>query len=832
MKKIAALAISAILFLVAVFPLTASNLPQETVPTTPTPTVSETFPDIVGNLPEQTGDLIEGDSPSPVLETVFPLRPFINAIFLPIVLKQADGRQGNNPSFVLETREEGMLILGEPLQTEAENKPPKAFENYVESDKEIPPDPGLELLPTPSDEIKSESEATPLAVVAGWNAITTEGFEGAFPNSAWSTFDNNGTTYGEYYWDDDDYKPYSGGWSAWVANGGANLLDPQYYYYPNNLHSWMVYGPFDLSNAADAELLFYYWNQSELNYDYFGWYASTNGTNFYGYRVSGDSAGWRYVNFDLTAVPGFGNLVGDSSVWIAFIFTSDGSLVDDGAFVDNIVLQKYTNAVSCPNQYKAEYYNNRYLSGNPTFVRCENWPINQNWGNGGPGNGVGVDNFSARWTGTAYINAGTYTFVAVADDGIKVWLDGTVIVDGWRDQAPTEYRVTRNVNSGNHTIKVEYYENGGGAVAQFRWEAPTVSASSAWTADSSGNARTVFNAGNSMRYYGDVYNGTGQTVSAYLVFSRSGPCGTVTLWSGNLNIAPGIARWYLSNTAPRGCPGNYTYNFSVTYNGRTTSKSSSFTTNGIQGIDYHTRDGFQVFKIDMWSSNLSFETVMARDASSGNTTNVEWVTEMVARSPYASRNPVLAFNADYFGENHHGAEGLTVKNGTRLPNAGTNNGCEWRRSSLSITSSKGLRIGRQTDCQGPPDTNCTNWVPDRNAYYNTLGGGPLFVNNGQRIGGNASTQPCTSENLSTTYCTGSFNWTAAGMSQDGRYLIVIVSGSAKTMDQAASVLIAEGAWRAMKLDGGGSTQVWYKPNGSLVNGSRRITNALLVFSAP
>lgn len=846
MKKITALTISVILFLVAVFPLTASSLPQDIVSTTPTPTATEIFTDTIdGNLPEQTEILAESDSASPVLEAVFPLRPFINTIFLPIVLKQAESRQVNNPSFALETLEDGMLILGEPLQTEPVNKPPNVLDNNVESDKESPPDPGLELHPAQPDEIKSESEAAPLAIVAGWNTVMTEGFEGAFPNGSWRVFDNNGATNGEYYWDDDDYKPYSGGWSAWAANGGANALDPQYYYYPNNMQSWMVYGPFDLSNAADAELLFYYWNQSELNYDYFGWYASANGTNFYGTRVSGDSNGWRYVNFDLTAVPGLGNLVGDSSVWIAFIFTSDGSIVDDGAFVDNVVLQKYTNAISCPNQYKAEYYNNRYLSGNPTFVRCENWPINQNWGNGGPGNGVGNDNFSVRWTGTAYISAGTYTFVAVADDGIKVWLDGTVIIDGWQDQAPTEYRVTRSVNSGNHTIKVEYYENGGGAVAQFRWETPTVSASSAWTADSNGNAKTVFNAGNSMRYYGDVYNGTGQTVSAYLVFSRSGPCGTVTLWSGNRNTAPGTARWYLPSTAPNGCPGNYTYNFSVTYNGRTTSKSSTFTVNGIQGIDYHTRDGFQVFKIDMQSSNLSFETVMANDANSGNTTNREYVREMVTRTPYNSRNPVLAFNADYFGDNsngtpNHGAEGLIVKNGAGLPNAGTHNGTEWRRSSLSISSSRGVRLGRQTDCQGPPDNKCTSWTPNSSAYYNTIGGGPLFVSSGQRIGGAGSTQPCVNERHPTVldmpnrYCDNSrpTQWTAVGISQDNRYLIVVVSSNTKTMDQAASVLIAEGAWRAIKLDGGGSTQVWYKPNGSLVSGGRKVANALLVFSTP
>jgi N-acetylmuramoyl-L-alanine amidase len=125
--------------------------------------------------------------------------------------------------------------------------------------------------------------------------------------------------------------------------------------------------------------------------------------------------------------------------------------------------------IGCPNQYFARYYNNKTLSGSPTFTRCEGWPINSDWGSGGPGNGVGNDNFSVRWTGTASFNAGTYTFIARSDDGIRVWLDGTLIIDKWFDQGPTEYRVLRYVAAGNHNIKVEYYENGGGAVAQFRW---------------------------------------------------------------------------------------------------------------------------------------------------------------------------------------------------------------------------------------------------------------------------------------------------------------------------------------------------------------------------
>lgn len=127
-------------------------------------------------------------------------------------------------------------------------------------------------------------------------------------------------------------------------------------------------------------------------------------------------------------------------------------------------------SVTCTNQYRAEYYNNRTLSGTPVLVRCENWPINYNWGTGGPGGGVPNDNFSVRWTGSASFASGTYTFIARSDDGVRVYLDNTLIINQWVNRGATENRVTRAVSAGTHTIKVEYYDAGGDAVAQFRWE--------------------------------------------------------------------------------------------------------------------------------------------------------------------------------------------------------------------------------------------------------------------------------------------------------------------------------------------------------------------------
>jgi hypothetical protein len=122
-------------------------------------------------------------------------------------------------------------------------------------------------------------------------------------------------------------------------------------------------------------------------------------------------------------------------------------------------------------QYRAEYYSNRTLIGTPTFARCEDAPLNYDWGTGGPGNGVPNDSFSARWTGRFTFSAGTYTFIARTDDGMRVWIDNTLIIDEWRDQAAMEYRVNRTLTAGEHDIRVEYYDAVAGAIAQLRWEA-------------------------------------------------------------------------------------------------------------------------------------------------------------------------------------------------------------------------------------------------------------------------------------------------------------------------------------------------------------------------
>jgi len=126
--------------------------------------------------------------------------------------------------------------------------------------------------------------------------------------------------------------------------------------------------------------------------------------------------------------------------------------------------------LSCPSgKYLAEFYNNMSLSDGPVFSACDS-TINYVWGDGGPGNGIGSDNFAVRWTGTFPFTAGSHRFTATADDGIRAWVDGVLIIDAWVDQGPTTYQSTVDLSDGEHLVQVEYYENGGGAVAQFNWQ--------------------------------------------------------------------------------------------------------------------------------------------------------------------------------------------------------------------------------------------------------------------------------------------------------------------------------------------------------------------------
>nr|WP_233181967.1 PA14 domain-containing protein [Paenibacillus sonchi] len=123
------------------------------------------------------------------------------------------------------------------------------------------------------------------------------------------------------------------------------------------------------------------------------------------------------------------------------------------------------------NGLQGEYFKNMTLSGTPVLVRNDA-VVNFNWRQAAPVSSLGVDSFSIRWTGLIKPSySETYTISTTSDDGIRVWIDGTAVIDSWTKQSGTERTGNITLKAGQlYDIKVEYYENAGDANIRLMWQ--------------------------------------------------------------------------------------------------------------------------------------------------------------------------------------------------------------------------------------------------------------------------------------------------------------------------------------------------------------------------
>lgn len=124
-----------------------------------------------------------------------------------------------------------------------------------------------------------------------------------------------------------------------------------------------------------------------------------------------------------------------------------------------------TGAITEP-AWRAVYWNNTTLSGQPALQRDET-VLDYNWGLGSPHPDVSADNFSVRWERVVELQAGTYLVSATSDDGVRVYINGELVLNGWWDHGVETFSTNRYLPAGHHEIRVEYYERGGAAVIKF-----------------------------------------------------------------------------------------------------------------------------------------------------------------------------------------------------------------------------------------------------------------------------------------------------------------------------------------------------------------------------
>jgi hypothetical protein len=79
--------------------------------------------------------------------------------------------------------------------------------------------------------------------------------------------------------------------------------------------------------------------------------------------------------------------------------------------------------------------------------------------------GVPRDRLAILAEGSATIPDGRYTLQVISDDGVRVWMDGAMIIDAWQ---PHESRVDTAVFAGGRRrFAVQYYEVTGFAELRF-----------------------------------------------------------------------------------------------------------------------------------------------------------------------------------------------------------------------------------------------------------------------------------------------------------------------------------------------------------------------------
>ncbi len=135
----------------------------------------------------------------------------------------------------------------------------------------------------------------------------------------------------------------------------------------------------------------------------------------------------------------------------------------------NASVQVWRERITSFAYWQGQYYANPDLAGSPRFVRDDE-KLDFDWGQRSPGYGLPDDGFSARWTRRVQLDTGRYNFWAIADDGVRVYVDGRLVIDAWSDSAAERYDGAIDLSTGEHRIVVEYYERIGMAVVQFGWE--------------------------------------------------------------------------------------------------------------------------------------------------------------------------------------------------------------------------------------------------------------------------------------------------------------------------------------------------------------------------
>jgi hypothetical protein len=96
------------------------------------------------------------------------------------------------------------------------------------------------------------------------------------------------------------------------------------------------------------------------------------------------------------------------------------------------------------------------------------------WADTAPDPALPNNSFSVRWSGDVSAQfTETYSFYTITDDGLRLWVDGKLIIENWTLHGDTEDSGTIDLVAGrSYNIVLEYFENTSNATARLGWQSP------------------------------------------------------------------------------------------------------------------------------------------------------------------------------------------------------------------------------------------------------------------------------------------------------------------------------------------------------------------------
>jgi autotransporter-associated beta strand protein len=169
-----------------------------------------------------------------------------------------------------------------------------------------------------------------------------------------------------------------------------------------------------------------------------------------------------------------------------FVLTSTAVVkaiaIQPGSISSAVASASFVNTAALGNGIglKAEYFTNHTsvapFVGSPVLVQT-NATVSFNWSTNGPDPSVGATNFTVRWTGSIQPQfSEPYVFYTTADDGVRLYLNGQLLIDDWTDKtnATTKSNTVSLVAQQLYTIELDYYQKTNNASVTLSWSSTSV----------------------------------------------------------------------------------------------------------------------------------------------------------------------------------------------------------------------------------------------------------------------------------------------------------------------------------------------------------------------